>query len=83
MLGNSNDIFFAFGDSGIKLAFGNDTEDITHEVMLWDAGTEVNEYPGTKSMDEDEGGLVRLLDDGYTYPAVDKIIKVTIHKNKK
>lgn len=83
MLGNSNDIFFAFGDSGIKLSFGNDTQDITKEVMLWDAGTEVNEYPGTKSMDEDEGGEVMPLNDGYTYPAVNKIIKVTIHKNKK
>jgi hypothetical protein len=82
MLGNSNDIFFAFGDSGIKLAFGNDTQDITDKVMLFDAGTEVNEYPGTKSMDEDEGGVVRPLNDGYTYPSVNKIIKVTIHKNK-
>jgi len=83
MLGNSNDIFFAFGDSGIKLSFGNDTKEITKEVMLWDAGTEVNEYPGTKSMDTDEGGMVRMLDDGYTYPAVNKIIKVTVHKNKR
>lgn len=82
MLGNSNDIFFAFGDSGIKLNFGNADQDITNEVMLWDAGTEVNEYPGTKSMDEDEGGLVRMLDDGFTYPDVDKIIKVTIRKTK-
>ncbi|WP_319482497.1 spondin domain-containing protein [uncultured Draconibacterium sp.] len=82
MLGNSNDIFFAFGDSGIKLNFGNDAQDITHELMLWDAGTEVNEYPGTKSMDEDEGGAVRLLDDGFMYPDVDKIIKVTISKSK-
>ncbi|WP_372653136.1 spondin domain-containing protein [Draconibacterium sp.] len=82
MLGNSNDIFFAFGDSGIKLNFGNDAQDITHELMLWDAGTEVNEYPGTKSMDEDEGGVVRLLDDGFMYPDVNKIIKVTIRKSK-
>ncbi|WP_297096189.1 spondin domain-containing protein [uncultured Draconibacterium sp.] len=82
MLGNSNDIFFAFGDSGIKLNFGNADQDITDKVMLWDAGTEVNEYPGTKSMDEDEGGVVRLLDDGFMYPDVDKIIKVTIRKTK-
>ena len=81
MLGNSNDIFFAFGDSGIKLTFGKDIEDITQEVMLWDAGTEVNEYPGTKSMDTEEGSNVMLLDDGFMYPAVDKIIKITIHKN--
>ena len=82
MLGNSNDIFFAFGDSGIKLNFGTAEQDITNEVMLWDAGTEVNEYPGTKSMDEDEGGVVRMLDDGFTDPDVDKIIKVTIMKSK-
>ncbi len=83
MLGNSNDIFFAFGEEGIKLSFGNDEKNITDEVMLWDAGTEVNEYPGTKSMDTDERGNVRLLDDDFTYPSVNKIIKVTIHKNKK
>lgn len=82
MLGNSNDIFFAFGDSGIKLNFGNAVQDITNEVLLWDAGTEVNEYPGTKSMDEDEGGVVRLLNDGFTYPEVNKIIQVTIQKTK-
>ncbi len=82
MLGNSNDIFFAFSDTGIKLNFGNADQDITDEVMLWDAGTEVNEYPGTKSMDENEGGVVRLLDDGFMYPDVDKIIKVTVRKSK-
>ncbi|WP_321347163.1 spondin domain-containing protein [uncultured Draconibacterium sp.] len=82
MLGNSNDIFFAFGDTGVKLNFGNAEQDITDEVMLWDAGTEVNEYPGTKSLDEDEGGVVRMLNDGFTYPDVNEIIKVTIRKNK-
>lgn len=83
MLGNSNDLFFAFADSGIKLNFGNAEQSITHEVMLWDAGTAVNQYPGTKYMNADEGGLVRLVDDGFTYPDVDKMIKVTIYKNKK
>ena len=82
MLGNSNDTFFAFGDSGIKLTFGNATKDITNEVMLWDAGTEVNEYPGAKtSADEVEGGNVRQLDDGFPWPAASKVIKVTIRKN--
>ncbi len=82
MLGNSNDIFFAFNDNGIKLNFGNAEKDITDEVMLWDAGTEVNEYPGTKtSADETEGGNVVMLNDGFTYPDVNKIIKITVLKN--
>ena len=50
--------------------------------MLWDAGTEVNEYPGAKtSADEVEGGNVRQLDDGFPWPAASKVIKVTIRKN--
>lgn len=81
MLGNSNDVFFAFDDLGIKLDFGDTDTDVTDQVMLWDAGTEVNEYPGTKSMDVDEGGTVRILNDGYTYPAVNDILKITIRKN--
>ncbi len=56
MLGNSNDEFFAFGDTGIKLTFGNDPKDITSEVMLYDAGTSVNQYPGTKTENILEGG---------------------------
>ncbi len=82
MLGNSNDEFFAFGDSGIKLAFDEATKDITGEVMLWDAGTEQNEYPGTKTSNEDvEGGDVRILNDGFPWPDASQVIKVTIRKN--
>lgn len=82
MLGNSNDIFFGFGESGIKLNFGSATKDITDQVMLWDAGTEPNEYPGTKTDNEDvEGGNVRMLDDGYPWPDASSVIKVTISKN--
>ena len=82
MLGNSNDEFFAFGDSGIKLAFGEATKNITSKVILWDAGTEPNEYPGTKTSNEDvEGGDVRILNDGFPWPDASKVIKVTIRKN--
>ena len=91
MLGKSNDEFFAFGDSGIKLAFGNDMEDITSEVWLWDAGTEVNEYPGAGIHQggpegPDENGYVKPLmhvDDGFWWPKASQVVKVTIHKNKK
>ncbi len=81
MLGNSNDEFFAFGDGGIKLQFNSDVTDITDKVMLWDAGTAVNQYPGTKTENVAEGGNVRMLNDGYPWPAASKVIKVTIHKN--
>ena len=95
MLGKSNDDFFAFGDSGIKLVFGNSFgnggKDITSEVMLWDAGTEVNEYPGAGIHEggpgdtgTDENGVVQPLkdvNDGFWWPHASQIIKITIHKN--
>jgi hypothetical protein len=82
MLGNSNDEFFAFGDDGFKLTVGNAVKDITSEVMIWDAGTEPNEYPGAKTSNEDvEGGTVRMLDDGFPWPEASQVIKVTIQKN--
>lgn len=84
MLGASNDLFFAPGEMGIKLFNGNQAigGDITDQLMLWDAGTEVNEYPGAQTQANTvEGGNVRMVDDGFTYPAVDKVIKVTIMKN--
>ncbi len=56
--------------------------------MLWDAGTEVNQYPGAgldqapRQSDPDtapvEGAPIGLVDDGFTYPAVDEVIRVTI-----
>jgi hypothetical protein len=49
MLGESNDWFFAPGEAGIALyddAGAPRTGDVTAEVQLWDAGTEVDEEPG-------------------------------------
>ncbi|QIA09691.1 spondin domain-containing protein [Draconibacterium halophilum] len=90
MLGKSNDNFFAFGDSGFKLAAGNNMRDITSKVMLWDAGTEVNEYPGAgihqgPSEGSTENEVVQPLmdvNDGFWWPDASQVIKVTIHKNK-
>jgi hypothetical protein len=81
MLGNSNDEFFAFVDDGIKIAAGDDERDITERVMLWDAGTAVNQYPGTKTENVVEGGIVMMLNDGYPWPAASNVIKITIRKN--
>ena len=84
MLGASNDLFFAPGEMGIKLFDGAVplSGDITSKIMLWDAGTEVNEYPGAQTaVDAEEGANVMMVDDGFMYPDVNQIIKVTIRKN--
>ena len=87
----SNDLFLAPGDTGIAL-FTNERQpisgDVTDQIGLWDAGTEVNEQPGVGASQAprqagantgaDEGGTVRLVDDGFTYPAVADIVRITI-----
>ncbi len=91
MMVQSNDLFFAPAPEGIPL-FPDDqpmSGDVTGMVMLWDAGTEVNEKPGVglfqaprqlmPNTGADEMGMVRLLDDEmYTYPEVGHVIKVTV-----
>ena len=50
MLAQSNDLFYAPAQNGIALYDANGvalTGDITAMLHLWDAGTEVNEEPGT------------------------------------
>ncbi len=68
----SNDLFLAPLGSGIVLydEQGQPVNgDITDQVFLWDAGTEVNEEPGSESQPptntggEDENGVVQLLDE--------------------
>ncbi len=91
MFVQSNDLFYAPGEEGIALwdEAGNPVEgDVTDQLMLWDAGTEVNEEPGEganqaprqsgPNTGEDEGGVVRLVDDGFTYPATNEVIQLTL-----
>ena len=68
--------------------------DITNHVQLWDAGTEVNETPGAgpdqaprqtgpDTGADEEGGTVQEIDvmmsgDGFYYPAIADVIRVTI-----
>lgn len=81
MLGASNDEFFSNGDEGIKLSNGVAEMDLTHFVKLYDAGTEVNEYPGAQTQANTvENGNVRLLNDGLPWPKASQVIKVTIRK---
>ena len=89
MLVHSNDLFYAFDDAGLAL-FNNGTAisgDVTSQIELWDAGTEVNEYPGAgnnqparggANSGADEIGNVQIVNDNFTYPAVNAAIKVTI-----
>jgi hypothetical protein len=56
MMGQSNDWFYAPAESGIDL-FENGrgiSGDITSQMVLWDAGTEVDQEPGIGS-DQDRG----------------------------
>jgi len=87
----SNDLFYAPSDSGIELydASGNATTgNVTSQINLWDAGTEVNEEPGAgpnQPMNQsgpntgiDENGNVHIVNDGFTYPMTATVIQVMI-----
>ena len=90
MYGQSNDLFYA-PERAIDLfdAKGNPVSgDVTDKFLLWDAGTEVNQAPGlgadqgprqkAPNTGADENGVVRLVNDGFTYPNTKDVLKVTI-----
>ncbi|NQW17690.1 MAG: hypothetical protein HQ478_09410, partial [Chloroflexi bacterium] len=95
MFVQSNDLFFSSDSTGIAL-WNDDgsavSGDITSQIMLWDAGTEVNEAPGVgpnqaprqSAIGEgvQESSAIELVSDGYSYPDTDKVIKVTITPTK-
>jgi hypothetical protein len=92
MLGQTNDLFFSPGEDGIDLFPGGGAldGDVTGMIYLWDAGTEANQFPGI-GIDQaprqsapntgaaDPNDAVRQVDDGFHYPAVGAMVKVTIH----
>jgi len=94
MFGQSNDLFYAPGAEGIALFDESGKAivgDITPRITLWDAGTEVNEEPGVgpnqaprqsaPNTGPRENGVVRPIAevrDGFTYPAVSEVLRVTI-----
>ncbi|MGK3993093.1 spondin domain-containing protein [Sorangium sp. So ce1024] len=92
MFGQSNDLFYGPDGAGIALhdEAGNPVSgDVTDQVLLWDAGSEANEEPGAGPNQaprqdgpdtgaKDPDNTVRLVQDGYTYPAVEDVIQVTV-----
>lgn len=94
MFGQSNDLFYAPSDEGIALFDKGHpiTGDLTRRFALWDAGTEVNEEPGfgpnqaprqaAPNTGLSERQPVRRIDrvkDGFDYPTVADVLRVTIH----
>lgn len=89
----SNDLFFGPKGSGLELWNGETpiSGDITSQIQLWDAGTEVNELPGAgANQPPRQGGAntgaaengtvedIGNVNDGFSYPAVSDVIRVTI-----
>ncbi|MEM1126822.1 MAG: spondin domain-containing protein [Bacteroidota bacterium] len=95
MFVQSNDLFYAFQPQGLRLFPGGNpiSGDVTDQLELWDAGTEVDEEPGIglnqaprqtgPDMGDDENGVIVEIpnggmNDGFTYPTRDQVIRVTV-----
>jgi hypothetical protein len=89
----SNDLFFAPAGEGLELfEMGKPISgDVTSKIYLYDAGTEVNEKPGSgahqaprqmgPNSGKDEMAAVRPVSevsDGFMYPSIGAVIKVTV-----
>ncbi|MBD3334652.1 MAG: hypothetical protein GF355_03970 [Candidatus Eisenbacteria bacterium] len=86
----SNDLFYAPSGEGIALFDGQGdpiSGDITGEILLYDAGTELNEEPGVgpnqapRQSGPDTGpteGVVQPVQDGFEYEEVDELIEATL-----
>jgi len=91
MFGQSNDLFYAPKEEGIAL-FDQQNKpiqgDITTTLVLWDAGTEVHQEPGAgpdqaprqkaPNTGAAENGVVRPVQDQFTYPNTLNVLRVTI-----
>ncbi len=90
MFGQSNDWFYA-PQSGIALFDANRNPisgDVTSQVRLWDAGTEVDEEPGigpnqgprqqVTNMGANQNGMVQAVRDRTIYAQTTQVMRVTI-----
>ena len=91
MFGQSNDLFFAPAEAGIALFDGSGrpkSGNVTGQLAIWDAGTEVNEEPGfgphqaprqsAPNTGPSEKHVVGKVKDAFKYPKVSEMLKVTI-----
>lgn len=90
MMGQSNDWFYAPAESGIELFKDGKaiSGDITSQMILWDAGTEVDQEAGIGSdqgprqkgpnTGKAENGMVKKVADGKLYADVPSVMRITI-----
>lgn len=90
MMGQSNDWFYAPAESGIELFKSGSamSGDITSQLSMWDAGTEVDQEPGIGSEQgprqksantgKAENGVVHKVQDGKSYSKPSEVMRVTI-----
>ncbi|HYY58614.1 MAG TPA: spondin domain-containing protein [Pyrinomonadaceae bacterium] len=90
MFGQSNDLFYA-PDNAIALFDAKGlpiSGDITSRLVLWDAGTEVNQEPGigpdqaprqkAPNSGQSENKSIGPVKDQFTYPKTNEVLRVTI-----
>ena len=90
MMGQSNDWFYAPAEAGIELFKDGKaiSGDISSQIMLWNAGTEVDQEAGIGSDQGPrqkaantgmaENGVVRLVQDAKAYATGANVLRVTI-----
>lgn len=91
MFAQSNDCFYGAADAGIALFDEKGrptTGDVTSQITLWDAGTEVNQELGAgpdqgarqsgPNTGASEKNKVQPVNDGFTYPRTADAIRVTL-----
>ena len=90
MFGQSNDLFYS-NDRPIALFSSRGkplSAELTTQLSLWDAGTEVNEEPGLgpnqgPRQARPDAGVIESVEiahvrDTYTYPPIGEVLRVTI-----
>ncbi|MGE5219453.1 MAG: spondin domain-containing protein [Chloroflexota bacterium] len=90
MMGQSNDWFYAPAEAGIELYKNGKaiSGDLTAQLSMWDAGTEVDQEPGIGSdqgprqkapnTGKAENGIVHKVQDGKPYSKPSAVMRVTI-----
>jgi len=90
MMGQSNDWFYAPAEAGIEMFKDGKaiSADITAQMILWDAGTEVDQEAGIGSdqgprqkapnTGKAENGVIKKVADGKSYADAPSVMRVTI-----